>query len=88
MIKKRYEADVYSGSVLVDFCVKYDKVQEAHDCFDGITWKDLVSWNSLMLGYSRKGSSFSMRRKQSCYNFIHLQQKRVTMRIPMYQVLL
>lgn len=52
MIKKRFEADVYAGSALVDFYAKFDKVEEAHLCFDEITEKTLVSWNSLMLGYS------------------------------------
>ncbi|KAI3457158.1 hypothetical protein Pfo_013821 [Paulownia fortunei] len=61
MIKKRFESDVYTGSALVNFYAKREKVQEAHICFDGITQKNLVSWNSLMLGYSNRGSSFSIR---------------------------
>ncbi|XP_012846879.1 PREDICTED: pentatricopeptide repeat-containing protein At3g58590-like [Erythranthe guttata] len=59
-IKKRYKSDVYSGTVLVNFYSKYDKPQEARVCFDRITQKNTVSWNSLMLGYSSMGSSFSV----------------------------
>ncbi|KAH6780651.1 hypothetical protein C2S52_011888 [Perilla frutescens var. hirtella] len=58
-IKKSFEFDVFCGSALVSFYAKCDRVQEAHCCFDGITQKNLVSWNSLMMGYSKKGSSFS-----------------------------
>lgn len=60
-IKKSLDSNVYTGSALVNFYAKCDKVQEAHICFDGITQKNLVSWNSLMLGYSNRGSSFSVR---------------------------
>ncbi|KAG8386822.1 hypothetical protein BUALT_Bualt03G0188800 [Buddleja alternifolia] len=60
MIKKRFESDVYTGSALVNFYAKCDKLQEAHICFDGITHKNLVCWNSLMMGYSTRGSSYSV----------------------------
>ncbi|XP_047947577.1 pentatricopeptide repeat-containing protein At3g58590 [Salvia hispanica] len=59
MIKKSFECDVVCGSALVSFYAKCDKVEEAHSCFDAITHKNLVSWNSLMLGYSNRGSSFT-----------------------------
>ncbi|KAK6121101.1 hypothetical protein DH2020_045153 [Rehmannia glutinosa] len=59
MIKKRFESHVYTGSALVTFYTKCDKMQEAHTCFDAITQKNLVAWNSLMLGYSNMGSSSS-----------------------------
>ncbi|KAL0290339.1 UNVERIFIED_CONTAM: Pentatricopeptide repeat-containing protein [Sesamum angustifolium] len=60
MIKKRFESDMYTGSALVNLYAKCDKVQEASICFDGITQKNLVSWNSLMLAYSNR-DSFSVR---------------------------
>ncbi|KAL0399762.1 UNVERIFIED_CONTAM: Pentatricopeptide repeat-containing protein [Sesamum radiatum] len=60
MIKKRFESDMYAGSALVNLYAKCDKVQEASICFDGITQKNLVSWNSLMLAYSNR-DSFSVR---------------------------
>ncbi|KAK6143837.1 hypothetical protein DH2020_024185 [Rehmannia glutinosa] len=39
MIKKRFESHVYTGSALVTFYAKCDKMQEAHTCFDAITQK-------------------------------------------------
>nr|AYM00630.1 pentatricopeptide repeat protein [Salvia miltiorrhiza] len=61
MIKRCFESDVFCGSALVNFYAKFDKVEEAHCCFDGITQKNLVSWNSLMMVYSNKGSSCTTR---------------------------
>lgn len=61
MVKKSFESDVFCGSSLVSFYAKCDKLEAAHRCFDGITQKNLVSWNSLMQGYSNKGSSLSTR---------------------------
>ncbi|KAL6581366.1 hypothetical protein OROMI_007289 [Orobanche minor] len=59
MIKTRFECNVYAGSALVNFYSKCDKVQEAHTCFEAITQKNLVCWNSLLLGYSNTGSPSS-----------------------------
>ncbi|KAK4438905.1 Pentatricopeptide repeat-containing protein [Sesamum alatum] len=56
MIKKRFESDMYTGSALVNLYAKCDKVKEASICFDGITQKNVVSWNSLLLAYSNRDS--------------------------------
>ncbi|XP_073017431.1 LOW QUALITY PROTEIN: pentatricopeptide repeat-containing protein At3g58590-like [Primulina eburnea] len=61
MIKRRFESGVYAGTSLVDFYAKCDKLEAAHICFDGIKEKNLVSWNSLILGYSNRGSFVSVR---------------------------
>lgn len=59
-IRSAFESDVYVGSALVDFYAKYDKLVDAHRCFDEIYEKNVVSWNSLILGYSNKCSSTSI----------------------------
>jgi pentatricopeptide repeat protein len=56
-IRSAFESDVYVGSALVDFYAKCDKLVDAHRCFDEIYEKNVVSWNSLILGYSNKCSS-------------------------------
>ncbi|KAK6785165.1 hypothetical protein RDI58_018620 [Solanum bulbocastanum] len=58
VIQKKFESDVYVGSALLDFYVKCDRLVDAHVCFDEISEKNVVSWNTLMLGYSSKVSSF------------------------------
>ncbi|KAK4342297.1 hypothetical protein RND71_038113 [Anisodus tanguticus] len=57
VIQRKFECDVYVGSALLDFYVKCDKLDDAHVCFDEISEKNVVSWNTLMLGFSSKGSS-------------------------------
>nr|GMC83127.1 pentatricopeptide repeat-containing protein At3g58590 [Ipomoea batatas] len=60
IIKKKLENDVYMGSALMDFYVKFDKLEEAHCCFNEMCEKSLVPWNTLMLGYSNRGSPESI----------------------------
>ncbi|MCD7459239.1 hypothetical protein HAX54_040368 [Datura stramonium] len=60
VIQRKFESDVYVGSALLDFYVKCDKLDDAHVCFDEISEKNVVSWNTLMLGYSSKGSSYAI----------------------------
>ncbi|WOG98697.1 hypothetical protein DCAR_0418041 [Daucus carota subsp. sativus] len=50
-IRKRFEFDVFVGSALVDFYAKCGRMEDAHCCFDEIQDKNVVSWNSLMIGY-------------------------------------
>lgn len=60
IIKRNLESYVYVGSALVDFYAKFDKLEVALVCFDKISDKNLVSWNSLMAGYSNRNSSVSL----------------------------
>ncbi|TMW98714.1 hypothetical protein EJD97_003616 [Solanum chilense] len=60
VMQKKFESDVYVGSALLDFYVKCDRLDDAHVCFDEISEKNVVSWNTLMLGYSSKGSSYAI----------------------------
>ncbi|KAL3509238.1 hypothetical protein ACH5RR_028639 [Cinchona calisaya] len=57
IIKRNLDSHVYVGSALVDFYAKCDKLEVAVLCFDKISHKNLVSWNSLMAGYSNTDSS-------------------------------
>lgn len=60
LIRKRYEIDVFVGSSLVDFYAKCGRMGDAHRCFDEIQDKNVVSWNSLMLGYSNTSCTTSL----------------------------
>uniref|UniRef100_A0A7N0VLD5 Pentatricopeptide repeat-containing protein n=1 Tax=Kalanchoe fedtschenkoi TaxID=63787 RepID=A0A7N0VLD5_KALFE len=50
-----FEAHV--GSALVDFYSRVSRVKEARSAFDDISEKNVVSWNSLIAGYSGNQSS-------------------------------
>ncbi|GKV36763.1 hypothetical protein SLEP1_g44857 [Rubroshorea leprosula] len=61
-VKNAFESDVFVGSSLVDFYAKCHKLEDAHHCFDRIYEKNLVSWNTLILGYAnhRPGTASSL----------------------------
>ncbi|KAI4306627.1 hypothetical protein L6164_029888 [Bauhinia variegata] len=60
VIRSSFESDVSVGTALVDFYAKCDKLVEAHNCFDHIKEKNMVSWNVLILGYSNICASTSV----------------------------
>ncbi|XP_031248343.1 pentatricopeptide repeat-containing protein At3g58590-like [Pistacia vera] len=60
IIKTGLECDAFVGSALVDFYAKCDNLEDAQLSFDEISDKNVVSWNSLILGYANKYSSTSM----------------------------
>ena len=59
VIRSGFESDVIVGTALVDLYAKCEELVSAHYCFDQIEEKNVVSWNTLILGYSNVGSSTS-----------------------------
>ncbi|KAH7441550.1 hypothetical protein KP509_03G043000 [Ceratopteris richardii] len=51
------EQDNYVGNALVDLYVKFLLLSEAQQVFDGLQERDIISWTSLMGGYSMLGES-------------------------------
>lgn len=60
IIQHAYESNVLVGSALVGFYAKCDNLKDAHRCFHEIYEKNVVSWNSLILGYSNSYSPTSI----------------------------
>ncbi|XP_058090320.1 pentatricopeptide repeat-containing protein At2g13600-like [Magnolia sinica] len=57
ILKRIPSSDVILGNVLIDFYSKCGELSDAHRAFDEIIEKDLVSWTSMLSGYSQNGLS-------------------------------
>ncbi|KAF8398734.1 hypothetical protein HHK36_014592 [Tetracentron sinense] len=57
ILKKIPPSDVLVGNVLIHFYSKCGQLNEAEKAFNGILDRDLVSWSSMLSGYSQNGLS-------------------------------
>eukprot|EP01018_Ginkgo_biloba_P007200 Gb_03578 [translate_table: standard] len=55
MIKSGFESDIILGSALVDLYAKCGNVDDGREVFDRMPEKNVVSWNSMIGGYSGHG---------------------------------
>ncbi|XP_062199891.1 pentatricopeptide repeat-containing protein CRR2, chloroplastic-like [Phragmites australis] len=56
-VRAGVEPDVFVGNALVAFYARCGDVAMARKVFDGVTEKDVVSWNSIIAGYAQNGHS-------------------------------
>ncbi|KAI4314708.1 hypothetical protein L6164_027588 [Bauhinia variegata] len=55
VVKSRLNLDLYVGNALVTFYAKCQEVDMSRNIFDEIPRKDIVSWNSMISGYTTNG---------------------------------
>ncbi|XP_051115120.1 pentatricopeptide repeat-containing protein At4g02750 [Andrographis paniculata] len=55
VIKAGYEFGCYVGNALLAMYCRCGSIDEAYQVFDGVDDKDVVSWNTIIIGYARHG---------------------------------
>ncbi|XP_021849247.2 pentatricopeptide repeat-containing protein At2g46050, mitochondrial [Spinacia oleracea] len=55
IIKLSFDLDLQVASALVDMHVKNGSVNDARKLFDGMIIRNLVSWNTMIVGYGQQG---------------------------------
>lgn len=55
IMKPGFESNVVLGSALIDMYAKCGRLSEARKVFDNLITKNLVSWNTMLLGYAQHG---------------------------------
>lgn len=55
VLKPGFECNVVVGSTLIDMYAKCGRLNDARKVFDSLSSKNLVSWNSMLVGYAQHG---------------------------------
>lgn len=52
-----WDSDLFVGTSLVDMYAKCGSIVDAQNVFDGLSQRDVVSWNALLLAYALQGEA-------------------------------
>ncbi|OVA13980.1 Pentatricopeptide repeat [Macleaya cordata] len=55
IMKLSFECDVLVATALVDMYAKNGNLQKAREIFDGMITRNIVSWNTMIVGYGQNG---------------------------------
>eukprot|EP01018_Ginkgo_biloba_P002102 Gb_06089 [translate_table: standard] len=55
IIRSGFQSDVFVESALVDMYAKCGSIEKAHEVFDKIHQRNVVSWNAIIAGYAMHG---------------------------------
>jgi pentatricopeptide repeat protein len=57
IIRLGFESDVFVGSTLVDMYAKSGSIVDAHQLFENMPERNVVSWNAMIIGFAQHGHS-------------------------------
>ncbi|KAL3818818.1 hypothetical protein ACJIZ3_004723 [Penstemon smallii] len=55
IVKTPYISDIYVQTALIDMYVKCGRMEYAHYLFDGMSERDVASWNTIIMGFAQLG---------------------------------
>ena len=55
VIRNGFSLDIVASTSLIDLYSKWGKMEDAQKVFDQMPWRNLISWNALIGGYSNHG---------------------------------
>ncbi|XP_057471930.1 pentatricopeptide repeat-containing protein At2g27610-like [Actinidia eriantha] len=55
ILKPGFDSNVFVGSALIDMYTKCGRLSDARRVFDNLPSKNLVSWNTMLVGYAQHG---------------------------------
>eukprot|EP01018_Ginkgo_biloba_P032089 Gb_22773 [translate_table: standard] len=55
IVKSGLQSDIFVNNALVDMYAKCGSIENAHNVFDKMTQRDVVSWNVMIVGYAIHG---------------------------------
>ncbi|XP_059063834.1 pentatricopeptide repeat-containing protein At2g13600 [Cryptomeria japonica] len=68
IIRRGYQSDVLVGNSLIDMYTKCGYLEDARCVFDRMSRKDVISWNTMIVGYAQNGFDVE------ALNFFHKMQ--------------
>eukprot|EP01018_Ginkgo_biloba_P032702 Gb_11925 [translate_table: standard] len=55
IIRSGLESDMFVGNALIGMYANCDCIEAAHQLFDNMSERDVISWNAMIAGYARNG---------------------------------
>eukprot|EP01018_Ginkgo_biloba_P031204 Gb_39249 [translate_table: standard] len=72
IIRSGFESDVLVGTAIIDMYAKHGSIEFGHQLFNKMSKKDVISWNTMVAGYSQNGYA-----REALTLFYQMQQQNI-----------